>query len=82
MAAGPALVRIGAVVTAAGLVLGLVAMLPLVTPIELPSLFWGLAMLLGVGLGLILVGLFAEGRHRSRVQRSATATAGAARPTD
>ena len=53
MAAGPALVRFGAVVTAAGMVLG-----------------------------LILVGLFAEGRHRSRVQRSATATAGAARPTD
>ena len=72
MASGPALVRTGFVVTVAGLVLGAVALLPLVTPLELPSLFWALAMLLGVGLGLILVGLFLQGRARSRLQRSTT----------
>jgi hypothetical protein len=70
MAAGPALVKAGYAVTVAGLVLGVVALLPLVTALELPSLFWALAMLLGVGLALILVGLFLQGRQRSRLQRS------------
>lgn len=73
MAAGPTLVRAGFGVTIAGLVLGLVALLPLVTSVELPSLFWSLAMLLGLGLGVILVGLAVQARHRSRVQRSAVA---------
>ena len=80
MAAGPVLVRAGFGVTVAGLVLGLIALLPLVTTMELPSLFWGLAMLLGIGLGLILVGLFIQGRGRSRLQRAATV--GASRPVE
>lgn len=73
---GPGLIRLGLGVTVAGLVLGLIAVLPLVTPIELPSLFWFLAMLIGVGIGLFLVGLFAQGRRRSRLQRSAVAPVG------
>lgn len=76
MAAGTALVRAGSAVTVTGLLLGAVALLPLVTPVQLPSLFWALAMLLGVGLGLILAGLLAQGRRRSRIQRSAVGTTG------
>jgi len=70
-APGDHLVRIGLVVTALGMLLALVAMLPLVTDLELPSAFWALSMLVGVGMGLVLVGLLRNGRHRSRVQRAA-----------
>ena len=80
MATGPALVRAGFAVTVVGLGLALIALLPLVTSVELPSLFWALAMLVGIGVGLILTGLFAQGHRRSRIQRSVTV--GTVRPTD
>jgi hypothetical protein len=79
---GPQLVRIGLGVTVAGLVLGVIALLPLVTSLELPSAFWFLAMLLGVGIGLILAGLFAQGRRRGRLQRSAVAPVGSSHTVD
>ncbi len=66
----------GIAVMAAGFAFGLIAMLPLVTPIQLPTAFWALAMLIGVGLLMILVGLFRTGRRRSRAQRQATAPQG------
>ncbi|MCU0300607.1 MAG: hypothetical protein MUF35_03260 [Candidatus Nanopelagicales bacterium] len=57
--------------TMLGLALALVAMLPLVTSLELPSAFWALSMLAGLGVAMILVGLWRNGRHRSRAQRAA-----------
>ncbi|MFY9330101.1 MAG: hypothetical protein WAO41_00290 [Candidatus Nanopelagicales bacterium] len=65
--AGDRLLRVGGVVTLVGIAFTLVAMLPLVvTSIELPSAFWFLSMLTGVGLALILLGLFQASRARRR----------------
>lgn len=59
--------RIGAWTTAVGMALALVALLPLVVPsISLPSAFWWLAMITGVGLTLLLVGLWRAARARGR----------------
>ncbi len=66
------LVPIGLVVTAVGLLCTAVALVPLVASIELPSIFWGLSMLTGVGLMLILLGLLRGGLRRSRSQRRVT----------
>jgi len=73
-AAGPGdrLIRAGVVVTALGMLLTLVAMVPLVTDVELPSAFWWLSMLVGVGMAMILVGLGRNGRRRSRTQTTAS----------
>ena len=64
---GERLMRIGAWTTAVGMALALVALLPLVVPsISLPSAFWWLAMITGVGLTLLLVGLWRAARARGR----------------
>lgn len=70
-APGDRLVRAGVGVTAIGMAVTLVAMLPLVSDIEMPSMLWALSMLVGVGMGMILVGLVRNGRRRSRVQTAA-----------
>lgn len=70
---GDRLIRAGVVVTAIGMALTLVAMLPLVTDLTLPSFFWWLAMLTGVGLSLVVVGLARNARRRSRSQVAARA---------
>ena len=70
-APGDRLIRAGLVVTAVGMLLALVAMIPLVTDVELPSAFWWLSMLVGVGLAMVLVGLARNGRRRSRSQTAA-----------
>lgn len=67
------LVPAGLVVTAVGLLCTAVALVPLISSVELPGVFWGLSMLTGVGLALILVGLFRGGLRRSRSQRRVTA---------
>jgi hypothetical protein len=72
-ARGDRLIRAGAVVTAVGMLLTLVAMIPLVTDVELPSAFWWLSMLVGVGMGMVLLGLARNGRRRSRSQTAARA---------
>lgn len=72
-APGDRLIRAGVVVTALGMALAVVAILPLVTELSLPSTFWWLAMLTGVGLAMILAGLARNGRRRSRSQRAARA---------
>jgi hypothetical protein len=72
-APGDRLIRAGLVVTAVGMLLTLVAMLPLVTDVELPSALWWLSMLVGVGMGMVLVGLARNGRRRSRSQTAARA---------
>lgn len=68
---GDRLIRTGLVVSALGMLLALVALLPLVSDIELSSTFWWLAMLWGVGLGMILFGLLRNGRGRARTQTAA-----------
>jgi hypothetical protein len=71
---GDRLIRAGLVVTVVGMLLTLVAMLPLVSDVELPSAFWWLSMLVGVGMGMVLVGLARNGRRRSRSQTAARST--------
>ena len=57
--------RIGGWLTAAGLLFTLIALLPLVLPsLELPSAMWFLAMLTGVGLIVVFVGLAMAARDR------------------
>jgi hypothetical protein len=65
---GDGLIRAGVVVAGTGMLLTLVALLPLVTDLELPSLWWALSMLVGVGVGLVLLGLARNGRRRARAQ--------------
>lgn len=67
------LIGAGLVVTALGMLLTGVAMLPLVSDLELPSALWWLSMLVGVGMAMILVGLARNGRRRSRSQTAARA---------
>ena len=57
--------RAGAWITAAGLVFAVIALLPLVVPsVELPGAMWFLAMLTGVGLIVVFVGLVMGSRQR------------------
>ena len=64
---GDRLLRAGAVVTVVGIVLTLIAMLPLVVPgLSLPPIWWFLSMITGVGLAMVLAGLFVSARARSR----------------
>jgi hypothetical protein len=66
-APGDRLLRIGAVVTVIGLACTLVAMLPLVVPgLSLPSAWWFLSMITGVGLALVIAGLAVSARSRRR----------------
>lgn len=69
---GDRLIRVGAITCIAGMVLTLLALLPMVLDIEVPSAFWALSMLVGVGFGLILLGLVRKGRRRSRVELTAS----------
>ena len=72
-APGDRLIRAGLVVTVLGMLLSLVAMVPLVTAVELPSALWWRSMLVGVGLAMVLLGLARNGRRRSRAQTAAPA---------
>ena len=64
---GDLLLRIGAVVTVIGLVFTVIAMLPLVIPgLTLPSEWWFLSMITGVGLALVLLGLLVSAMSRRR----------------
>lgn len=57
--------RIGGVITVVGLVFTVIAMLPLIVPsLELPGAMWFLAMLTGVGLIVVFVGLAMGARGR------------------
>lgn len=69
---GDRLLRIGAVITVVGLACTIIAMLPLVVPgLELPSTWWFLSMITGVGLAMVILGLAvaARSRRRGRQQR-------------
>ena len=64
---GDRLLRVGAVVTVIGLICTVIAMLPLVVPgLELPSAWWFLSMITGVGLALVILGLAVSARSRRR----------------
>lgn len=66
-APGDRLLRAGAIVTGVGIVCTLIAMLPLVVPgLSLPSAWWFLSMLTGVGLALVIAGLAVAARGRRR----------------
>lgn len=57
--------RIGAAVTVVGLVFLVIALLPLIVPsVEMPGVMWFLAMLVGVGLIIVFVGLTQQARQR------------------
>ena len=59
--------RIGAAITVVGLAFTVIAMLPLVFPsLDLPPAMWFLAMLTGVGLAVVIVGLALGARARRR----------------
>ena len=59
--------RAGAWITAAGLVFTHIALLPLVVPsLELPGVMWFLAMLTGVGLVVVFIGLAMGSRERRK----------------
>jgi hypothetical protein len=64
---GDRLLRIGAIVTVIGLACTVIAMVPLVIPgLELPSAWWFLSMLTGVGLALVIAGFAVSARSRRR----------------
>lgn len=66
-APGDRLLRIGAVVLAAGIVCTLIAILPFFLPgLSLPSTWWFLSMLIGVGLALVIAGLLRSSGSRRR----------------
>jgi hypothetical protein len=57
--------RVGVIVTVLGLLITLIAMLPLVIDdLTLPGIWWFLSMITGVGLFLIIVGLILGARER------------------
>ncbi len=67
-APGERLIRAGVVIALLGMALSVLAMAPLVSDVAPPSGLWGLSMLSGVGVGLVLAGLVRKGRRRARVQ--------------
>lgn len=57
--------RIGGAITVVGLVFAAIALLPLLVPsLEMPGAMWFLAMLTGVGLIVVFVGLVMAARSR------------------
>lgn len=69
------MIRAGVVLFGLGAVFTVIAMLPLVLPVSLSSIWWFLAMLMGVGFLLILLGLLGAARQRSRHVRARLGTA-------
>lgn len=66
-APGDRLMRVGAIVMVIGIACTLIALLPLVVPaLSLPSAWWFLSMLTGVGLFLVIAGLAVSARSRRR----------------
>lgn len=67
---GEVYVKIGAYMTIAGMIFTAIAILPLISDIDLPSTWWFLSMITGLGLGLILIGLIITARSRRRSRHS------------
>jgi hypothetical protein len=62
---GNRLMLTGGVILATGMLLTLVAVLPLFIDLQLPWYWWALSMLTGLGLLLILIGLRRSSKIRS-----------------
>lgn len=58
-------IKVGAILTIIGIVASLIALLPLVSDIELSGVWWFLSMITGVGLATVLAGLTMSARSRS-----------------
>jgi hypothetical protein len=57
--------RIGVAVTVVGLLCTVIAITPFLIPgVSLPSAWWFLSMLVGVGLALVIAGLLRSSRSR------------------
>lgn len=70
-ARGDRILRFGLVTTCLGLVCTVVACLPLLFPaLHMSSAWWFLAMLTGVGLIIVMIGLVLSGGDRRRAVRS------------
>jgi hypothetical protein len=68
-------IKAGAILTIIGIVATLIAILPLVSDIELSGAWWFLSMITGVGLATVLAGLTMSARSRStRSTRSSPST--------
>lgn len=66
---GDRLMRIGMWVTVIGMIFTLIAILPLfIDGLTLPSFMWFLAMLTGVGMAMILLGLRRSSKVRSSLK--------------
>jgi hypothetical protein len=57
-------IRAGVVITVLGIIFSLIALLPLVSEVELPSMWWFLSMVTGIGLATILAGLTMSAKSR------------------
>ena len=62
---GNRLMLAGSVILASGMLLTLIAILPLFIDLQLPWYWWALSMLTGLGLLLILIGLRRSSKTRS-----------------
>ncbi|GGQ75945.1 hypothetical protein [Kitasatospora griseola] len=70
--AGEILVRVGGVVFVLGTLATIATMVPLFLDLpRLPSIAWGLSMLMPLGLLVALTGLFTTARAESRRRRAA-----------
>jgi hypothetical protein len=58
-------IKAGAILTIIGIVATLIAILPLISDIELSGTWWFLSMITGVGLATVLAGLTMSARSRS-----------------
>ena len=66
------MIRVGVLLFVLGAGCTLVAISPLLTQADLPSIMWFLAMLMGVGFLLILFGLLGNARRRGEAVRRAS----------
>ena len=62
---GNRLMLTGSIILASGMLLTLIAILPLFIDLQLPWYWWALSMLTGLGLLLILIGLRRSSKTRS-----------------
>jgi protein-S-isoprenylcysteine O-methyltransferase Ste14 len=80
---GERLMIVGGIVTVVGMILTFVAMVPLAnSKWNMPSVFWSLAMVTGIGLFLLLWGLWRAARSRSKTIRAAAAEFDRGQPTE
>ena len=66
---GDNLMKTGAVIMAMGMMCTLVAIIPLfASSVTLTSYWWGLSMLTGVGLAMVIIGLRRSSRVRTKLK--------------